>query len=67
MFANFGYLLIFIIGIPLITLKMPKVKLCDQTRASIFTHREFISLKMGARILLALAGLFTKDLETMLL
>ena len=45
--------------------KMPKVRLKDQARASIFTGRKFISLNILVHILFAVKGVFSKDFEPM--
>ena len=47
-------------------LKMPKVRLQDQAKASIFTCRTFISLKIVVYILFVVKGVFLKELKRLL-
>ena len=49
-----------------IELKLPKVRLSDQVRASSFTCQNFMSFKIVVHILFAVKGVFPKDLEAML-
>ena len=53
-------------GIDLL-LKMPKVRLLDQARASIFTYQIVISSKIMVHILFLVKGVIAKDLEPVLI
>ena len=59
-------LLQFLLTLLVIALKMPKVLLWDQARASIFTHQKLISVKIVMDIFFQIKGVSGKDLESML-
>ena len=48
-----------------IALKMAKVRLWRQARASIFAHQKYISLKIVVHISSAVKGVFQKKLKRM--
>ena len=47
----------------MIALKIPKVRLLDEARASIFSCQRFISVKTVVHISFAVKGVFPKDLN----